>query len=565
MRYNHSKSLLYALLVSLGAMPACDDDEYASESVLDSPLTTREGEVDLSPPAYAVPGQWTHDEPVCGENAEELVAEYKIKGPKPPQGYDVPNRSQVCEFLTEEQCPIKFVSSTAELVAWTTGAYTESYDIILRDGIYQGNALPDADNDGFAYLAMNGGHRLWAATPGGAVLTFGIYAGGNPGAVVDPDDLADPLVARFLGPEFHGLVFDLPSVQYAALYDHAGVGEEQLTHDSALANWGLSRNMVVEDCWFHGSGLVRRGIYAAQTRGLQIRRVEVLDFARYGIFADRGFSSSTPIAKVDGPRIEDVAIHGIEDPLWSAQCPHTSCMDPDEPPPPNAYCPGTQEHGLWIGDDHTRVERLRVRDVGWAGVLSGDASWRVERTELYDIDVDDTGLNERTEGSGIAFERGNTRPVVDRFCVGSGSGRGIHAEWDHETFAGGSNGTNTELLGILHGFSRARHVGISLDKGVVHTRIYDVHIEDADVAGMAFHRNNLIAAADGPHCCTTTHWGDVTMANVSGCELTFSRYANPEPQPLLCPPTPNPSVQVCEPFPVDSSIYSCPDVLTCPA
>ena len=82
---------------------------------------------------------------------------------------------------------------------------------------------------------------------------------------------------------------------------------------------------------------------------------------------------------------------------------------------------------------------------------------------------------------------------------------------------------------------------------------------------MAFHRNNLIAAADGPHCCTTTHWGNVTMANVSGCELTFSRYANPEPQPLLCPPTPNPSVQVCEPFPVDSSIYLCPDVLTCPS
>ncbi|MCA9662353.1 MAG: hypothetical protein KC486_28695 [Myxococcales bacterium] len=557
--------ILPSLLLTLCAAPACADDLDAAPIDDDAPVMIRGGD-DLSPPPYATPGQWTHDEPTCGERARELVAQFGILAPKAPSSYNPPDPDVLCDGLDPEDCPVKPISTTTELVELLSAPYTGSFDIILGDGIYQANELPGAE-DGVAYLTLNGAHRLWAKSAGGAVLTFGIYAGGDPGAVADPDDLTDPVVARFYGPEFHGLVFDLPDRRFAARYDDVGVGDEQFPHDAALANWGLSRDMLVEDCWFRGWGVVRRGISAAQPRGLQLRRVEILDFTRYGVFIDRGAfapDASTPISAVDGARVEDVVIRGVADPEWSSQCPDTRCGNPDDPAPPGAYCPGTQEHGLWIGDDHTTVERARIRDVGWAGVLVGDAVNRVYSTILRDIDVDDTGSNSRNDGSGVAFERGNSAPLLERFCVGAGSGRGVHSEWDHELNAGGSTGTENERLQLLHGFSRARHVGVSFDKGTIHSRIHDVHIENADVGGMVLHRNNLIAKDDGPTCCTTSTWSDVTMTNVSGCELTFSRYANPEPPPLLCPPAPNPSVPVCEVFPADPADFHCADVLTCP-
>ncbi|MEZ4384758.1 MAG: hypothetical protein R3A79_25740 [Nannocystaceae bacterium] len=557
---------LPSLLLTLCAAQACAG-ELDAELADDAPTQTRAGD-DLSPTPYATPGQWTHPELPCGEGARELVAEYGIIAPKPPSAYNPPTPEESCEDPDSDACTVKVISTTTELADLVDGPYTGPLDIVLADGIYQANELPGAE-DGVAYLSLNGAHRLWAKSAGGAVLTFGIYAGGNPDAVVDPDDLGDPVVARFFGPEFHGLVFDLPDPRFAALFDDVGVGDDQVPQDAALANWGLSRDMLVEDCWFHGSGLVRRGIFAAQPRGLRIRRVEVLDFTRFGIHIDRGSDASTPIAAADGARVEDVMIRGVADPEWSSQCPHENCANPEiepppPPPPPGAYCPGTQEHGLWIGDDHTTVERARVRDVGWAGVIVADAAHRVLNTVLRDIDVDDTGTNARNDGSGVAFERGNTSPRLERFCVGAGSGRGVHSEWDHWNEPGGSNGTENIGVQILHGFSRAEHVGVSLDKGTIHARIHDVRIENADIGGMILHRNNLIALDDGPGCCTTSTWSDITMAGVSGCELTFSRYASPEPPPAICPPDPNPSVPVCEAFPADPADFHCADALTCP-
>lgn len=200
--------ILPSLLLTLCAAPACADDLDAELSDDDAPVMTRAGD-DLSPPPYATPGQWTHDEPTCGERARELVAEFGILPPKAPSLYNAPDPEVLCDGLDPDDCPVKSVSTTTELVAAVSGPYTGPLDIILNDGIYQANELPGAE-DGVAYLTLNGAHRLWAKSAAGAVLTFGIYAGGNPGAVVDPDDLTDPVVARFYGPEFHGLVFDVP-------------------------------------------------------------------------------------------------------------------------------------------------------------------------------------------------------------------------------------------------------------------------------------------------------------------------------------------------------------------
>lgn len=500
-----------ALLPIPLTLAACVD---ASEPVSAEPLAWREGTGSgggsdsgtgdtgtTAPPLYAVAGQWTFDEPVCGVEPDPtgggIPQQLGIDPPIPPQEHTPPT----CTPAQEENDECRHVDTVAELQAAVTFDPGNDMDIILADGTYLASELVGVD-----FLQLARGHRLWAQNAGGAVLTFGILTGGNP---------CNPaLASKFDGPELHGLVFDIDDAQHAATLN--GV-------TAALWAWGHSRGMKVHDCWFRGWGEVERAISVDRPDGLDVQRVEVLDFKRFGVRVELGgwpTASGTcpadppPVVVGDPARLSDLAIHGIGDPVWSSQAPACAVS--------GGYCPGTQEHGIFIGET-TRVDRARIRDVAWSGILVGDNQKPISRITLRDIDVDDQGSNEDGWGAGVGFEAGADGATLEQFCIGPDVRRGVHAEWDHD----GTRPENVDIT-IADGWSRAKYYGVTLGAGTLDTTIEDVRIDDACLASMYMQANNDILPYD--NCCTTTTWTNLDDSGATNsCEVL-----SPDP-PLLAP------------------------------
>lgn len=491
-----------ALLLLPLTLAACAD---AGEPALAEPLAWREGSSsgsegsgsgdtgDTPPPPYAVAGQWTFDEPVCGVEPDPtevgIPEQLGIDPPTPPQEHTPPTCTPVME--ANDEC--RNVDTVAELQAAVTLDPGNAMDIILADGTYLASDLVGVD-----FLQLARGHRLWAENAGGAVLTFGILTGGNP---------CNPaLASKFDGPELHGLVFDIDDAQHAATLN--GV-------TAALWAWGHSRGMKVHDCWFRGWGQVERAISVNRPDGLDVQRVEVLDFKRFGVRVELGWPASTvmcpadpaPSVVEDPARLSDLAIYGIGDPAWSSQTPACGTS--------GAYCPGTQEHGIFIGET-TIVERARIRDVAWTGILVGDNQKAIHRVTLRDIDIDEQGSNEDGWGAGVGFEAGADGATLEQFCIGPDVRRGVHAEWDH----GGTQPENVDLT-IADGWSRAKYYGVTLDAGTLDTTIEDVRIDEACLASLYMRANNDILPYT--NCCTTTTWTNLDDSGATNsCEVLSS-------------------------------------------
>jgi hypothetical protein len=502
--------------------------------VLSSLSPARAEELDVRAPSQKTPGRFTYDEAPCGGDARGMAA-FGIQTPAPPSAIAPPPIPACAADPGDLQCPVQVVQAgdVARLAALAARP-SPKYDIVLQDGYY--NADADALPDG--YLQLAAGHRLWAAHAGMVVLGFGAAVGA-------PLDHETP--QRFEGAAFRGLVFDIADPAHTLL-------------SAALTNWGAARDLVVEDCWFHGWGALERGLSVTQPDGLRVARIEVLDVRRFGVFVDGPHDAvcepGTCVAGFVRADLSDVVVHDVADPEWSSMCPHADCGTGD-PIPEGAYCPGTQEHGIWIGAP-AALRRARVRDVGWAGVLVGDVGG-LSGVTLTDVDVDRAGSNSRTEGAGIAFERGNLGTVLRRFCVGTKTGRGVHAEWDH-----GEPWTRSQDLLVRDGFTRAHYVGVIFDSGVVDGHVENVRVENASIAALAFYQNNAAYLS----CCTTTTWEAVDTSGAIGPDLTFSHYKNPEPLDQ-CPADCDEPGECDPPVIVASELgpswgYSCDNPATCP-
>jgi hypothetical protein len=335
------------------------------------------------------------------------------------------------------------------------------------------------------YLSFVHPKRLWAANPGSVVLRFGIN------------------IVQHAGSELHGLVIDIDDPVH-------GIPIPPYGHLNAVLFWGTAQDVEIHDCIIRGNRVIHRGIYAGQPNGFGIERVVIEDMRRFGVLIPWAELTFRPAS------ITDVVVRGVGDPAWRALPVCTG----DAQDLSTCYAPGTQEHGIWIGFP-TVLERARVRDVHWAGIVTASHPHVVRDVVMRDVDVDRIGDGGSTGGgTAIGFEKITHDLELERFCAGPSIRRGVHAEWDNMDGLASS----AQRLHVHHGVISAASVGLYFDKGTRDSRIHDLQIRNASWAGVGLYQNYL-DCEDGssPEQCNTTAWSGLTFDLSPGaCELTLS-------------------------------------------
>jgi hypothetical protein len=394
-----------------------------------------------------------------------------VDPPSPPRSYTLP----------DERLPtVTAVSNASELErALRSGSHR---DIILEDGRYR---RADLSRD---WLQIRG-HRLWARHVGAAVLEFGVNAGGRNGRIDHG------------GAQLHGLAFDIADEKHAPR-------ARAKDGSAAVLTWGDATDVVVEDCTFAGHGVVDCAICARQVAGLSVSRVEIRDFARYGIYA----------ANPDAPPlrnpvvIEDAVIQGIGDPqCWGVE--DATCD----------YWPGEQENGIHLGEQ-ADVDRVFIRDVRANGIVTGG---KTAGTRLANLDIDRIGVGHDIMGVGVLFENTTRDTLVDWFCIGPSTRVGVNSEWDHGKAPRGRGNR------IRHGLVRAAHFGVYFDQGTVDGTVEQVTFRGYSRAAIGMY-NNLTSADRWPAYDNggTQKDNRFDEAEVSGrtCRVTRSHWKDATPE-----------------------------------
>jgi len=245
-----------------------------------------------------------------------------IRTPEFPRNYSVPPLGAP---LTQ------YVSTTAELQDAVTNS-TAGENIILRPGIYSPVGLDDN------YLRIQGQHII-SELMGTAILKFGIDAGGNNGAV-----------HHYAGAQIRGILFDIEDSLYAAPNPNP-----LYSYSAAIANWGDSKFLRIEDNIFRGNEIIERAISIAQPDGLRIHRATIRDFLRFGIIAHNGANSVDSI-----PVMSDLYIRDIVDFNWHKD-------------PKYQKLQGTEEHGIQLAVPGI-ITRVNLRNIWTAGINIGGSS-----------------------------------------------------------------------------------------------------------------------------------------------------------------------------------------------
>jgi hypothetical protein len=362
------------------------------------------------------------------------------------------------------------VSNTAKLLAAVQDVACT--DVVLRPGVYSPAGLPN----GYLRFYHSNTH-LWAAEPGSVVLQFGIS------------------MHTMAGSGLHGLVIDVADPANAVAFDSWG-------HTAAVVFWGRGEDMIVEDTRIVGHGQVHLGINAAQPKGLVLSRLEVDGFLRFGVRVGTsdGASAAPPV-------LTDLDVRNVGDPVWRTM----PVCDPEVDPPGTdaCYAPGTAEHGIWIGASGTLVDRARVRDVYWAGIITGAHPQVVADVVIRNADVNRMQGQQRG-GTAIGVERITHNLLIERFCVGPDVRRGVHVEWNHNDSAQSPVG-----IVVRRGVVAAWCSGVDFDAGTLGSEVRSLHIRDAAGAGIVLHRNYPTGSCDADDVddgsCNTTEWSEITF------------------------------------------------------
>ena len=254
---------------------------------------------------------------------------------------------------TEVQAPSPYAVPAGALTVTTSSALatalsaTRAQDIVLADGTY----------DSSAPFNNISGHRLYAATLGGAVLSAGINIGETSrGAIV------------------RGLSFDVA--------DRSKVVRGSVVHV-------LGPGTRILDLTVRGNKAIDSGIFAREPDGLVVQRVVVRDFHNYGVFADandRERVLATPAL------LEDIDVAGVVRPV-----PRSSN--------------GRAEACVWLGNTGT-VRYAKLRSCAWQGLWTGtnndDALY-----EDIDIDLSPVAVWIEHFTTGATFQRLRIGPGVE--------------------------------------------------------------------------------------------------------------------------------------------------------
>ena len=302
---------------------------------------------------------------VCNGHVEALP--FDVAPPAPPQTYDPP----------VEAIPVSSTAELQELLEYNPATNGTPMDIVLSNGTYTAEGL---DGD---FLTLYGSHRLWAESLGKVRLTFGIHIGAPSG-----EALAG-------GAELHGLHIDISDELHGAVSSPA--------HRSfGVLTWGTARGVKIEDCIIEGGNAVDFGIGAYRSDGLEVRRVVIRNFKRFGLFT--AIEENHPWT--GHSVIEDIEVSHVGDNAWAWSFPpEHEDHDPAYPDydSEDPYTP-SQEVGIWMGAPG-RLSRAKVRDIARVGIIAAGRAFGVI---MEDLDVDqigwrDTGTSS-VNGAGLYFD-----------------------------------------------------------------------------------------------------------------------------------------------------------------
>jgi hypothetical protein len=345
--------------------------------------------------------------------------------PAPPSPYDVPTSG--VQVTTSTQLRRVLMSS-------------KPTDIVLADGIYDGSE---------PFLNPNG-HRLFAATLGGAVLRAGLSLGANAGPP---------------GGGVRGIVLD--------------VRDPQKTVEGAeIAVWGTATNAKVLDVTLRGNRVIRTGLVVRQPEGFRGARLVARGFTDYGVVVDANDPALDELARPF--LLTDVDVAGVARPV-----PRSSN--------------GTAEACVWVGNPG-EVRRVRVRRCAWTGLWTGTAA----TDALFDrVDVDQT----RT---GVYVEHFTRRSTFQHVRVGRDVRIGVVAEWAAPEWGGRPASVDNVIQDSRFESSLA---GVSLDDGTTRTTVRRTTFMNqrwaaiGDYRGIenAYYGNDYSGIAPGAHDVTHEH------------------------------------------------------------
>jgi hypothetical protein len=345
--------------------------------------------------------------------------------PTPPSPYEVPNSAVP-------------VTTSAQLIAALSRS--QPTDIVLAEGVYDGSR---------PFLNPHG-HRLYASSPGGAILRAGLSLGGNAGPP---------------GGAVQGVVFD--------------VRDPRKTVEGAeIAVWGTAVGARVLDVTLRGNRVIRTALVVRQPEGFRGARIVARGFTNYGVVVDANDPNLDELARPF--LLTDVNVAGVARPV-----PRSSN--------------GTAEACVWIGNPGI-VRRVHVRRCAWTGLWTGTAA----TDALFDrIDVDQTP-------TGVYVEHFTRRSTFQRVRVGRAVRIGVVAEWAAPEWGGRPASVGNVIQESRFESSLA---GVFLDEGTTRTTVRRSTFANqrwaaiADYRGIdnAYYGNDYGAIAPGADKVTDKH------------------------------------------------------------
>jgi len=324
--------------------------------------------------------------------------------PMPPAAYALPTGAV-------------YVSNGAQLA--TQLAKTTPQKIILRNGTYS--------RSGSFYIRC--GHKIYAETLNGAVLTSGIEIGTNQACAG--------------GAVIQGVKINITVASNAIIPFSPWTPNDT----SAIEIWGNAGKTSVLDVTIQGNNVVGTAIAARVPNGLKIARVIANGrFRSNGIYADA--DDTSPMFSIK-PILEDIKVNDVSRPV-----------------PKSAD--GTAEACFWVGYP-AAVNRIAVSNCAWMGVWTGTA---MKDSTLNNIRVTNTLHGVYAEHyTGDGFDPATKAPSVifQNMDVGPGIGScPFICEW-----AAPEWGNKPACNGVVvqDSILRGSQVGAYLDDGTINTTV----------------------------------------------------------------------------------------------
>ena len=223
------------------------------------------------------------------------------------------------------------------------------------------------------------------------------------------------------------------------------------------------------DCVFRGNAAIPYGIVALNPSGLKVERSEFFNFTDVGLRLTNnqtvGFGGSTPTIEA----VRDIYVDTV-----SRSTPGAS--------------DGTAEAGLLIGHPVSGgVNRIKVRNASWSGLLLANNAWR---TSYRNLDINMNGPK-ASRSVGVYLEHYSLENTFENFSIVARTG--FNAEWADPAWGGRAAAKNTTIRsGVVDAAGVAGtklQAGVYLRRGHRHHHRDRRHVPQPELGRIGAYRN----------------------------------------------------------------------------